>query len=110
MTTFEIVKKLCNERKISINDLEKSLGYSKNTLYRLKTQTPGADKLQAIADYFDVSVDYLLGRTNIKRYDEPDTIAAHHDGEDWTEEELEEIEEFKRFVAMRREARKNKEN
>ncbi|MFE4523459.1 helix-turn-helix domain-containing protein [Cytobacillus firmus] len=68
MTTFEIVKELCNERKISINDLEKSLGYSKNTLYRLKTQTPGADKLKAIADYFDVSTDYLLGRTDQKRY------------------------------------------
>lgn len=68
MTVFEIVKELCNERKISINDLEKSLGYSKNTLYRLKTQTPGSDKLQAIADYFDVSTDYLLGRTDKKRY------------------------------------------
>ncbi|QWS49872.1 helix-turn-helix domain-containing protein [Bacillus sp. JNUCC-24] len=67
MTVFDIVKELCNERKISINDLEQSLGYSKNTLYRLKTQTPGADKLQKIADYFDVSTDYLLGRTQVKR-------------------------------------------
>ncbi|MGE6629988.1 helix-turn-helix domain-containing protein [Bacillus sp. NPDC077027] len=67
MTVFDIVKELCNERKISINDLEKSLGYSKNTLYRLKTQTPGADKLQKIADYFDVSTDYLLGRTEVKK-------------------------------------------
>ncbi|MED1424933.1 helix-turn-helix transcriptional regulator [Bacillus altitudinis] len=67
MTVFNIVKELCNERKISINDLEQSLGYSKNTLYRLKTQTPGADKLQKIADYFDVSTDYLLGRTEVKR-------------------------------------------
>lgn len=30
------------------------------------------------------------------------TIAAHHDGEDWTEEELEEIERFKQFVKMKR--------
>ncbi|APT47362.1 helix-turn-helix domain-containing protein [Bacillus safensis] len=67
MTVFDIVKELCNERKISINELEKSLGYSKNTLYRLKTQIPGADKLQKIADYFDVSTDYLLGRTEVKR-------------------------------------------
>ncbi|WP_342551026.1 helix-turn-helix transcriptional regulator [Lysinibacillus sp. FSL M8-0216] len=69
MTTFEIVKILCKERKISINDLEESLGYSKNTLYRLKTQTPGSDKLEAIADYFDVSTDYLLARTEFKRCD-----------------------------------------
>lgn len=31
-----------------------------------------------------------------------DTLAAHHDGEDWTEEELEELERFKEFVRMRR--------
>jgi len=30
------------------------------------------------------------------------TIAAHHDGEDWTEEELAEIERFKEFVKMKR--------
>lgn len=36
------------------------------------------------------------------------TIAAHHDGEDWTEEELEEIERFKEFVRMKRQ-QKNQE-
>jgi transcriptional regulator with XRE-family HTH domain len=30
------------------------------------------------------------------------TVAAHHDGEDWTEEELEEIERFKEFVRSKR--------
>lgn len=111
MTTFERIRNLCKDRKISINDLENALGYSKNTLYRLKTQTPGADKLEAIADYFNVSIDYLLGRTNQKSLPEDNTvhtIAAHHEGDEWTEEELQEIEEFKRFVAMRREARKQK--
>lgn len=33
---------------------------------------------------------------------EPKTIAAHHEGEDWTEEELEEIERFKAFVRSKR--------
>lgn len=39
----------------------------------------------------------------------PETIAAHHDGEDWTEEELQDIEEFKELVKLRRQLRKNKE-
>lgn len=56
------IKFLCDKRGISINDLEEALGYSKNTLYRLKKQKPGSDKLEAIADYFGVSTDYLLGR------------------------------------------------
>lgn len=77
MTVFENVKRLCDERRISINDLEKSLGYSKNTLYRLKTQNPGADKLQSIADYFKVSTDYILGRTAFKK---PTELFEHWNG------------------------------
>lgn len=36
--------------------------------------------------------------------DEPEvhTIAAHHDDEEWTEEELDEIEEFKKYVLSKR--------
>ncbi len=30
------------------------------------------------------------------------TIAAHHDGEEWTEEELEDIENFKKYVLSKR--------
>ncbi len=36
---------------------------------------------------------------------EPETIAAHHEGADWTEEELEEIERFKEFVRSKRKGR-----
>ncbi len=49
------------------------------------------------------STDYLLGRTDVKRFnDSNETIAAHHDGEEWTKEELEEIERFKQFVKLKR--------
>lgn len=43
------------------------------------------------------------GRIEFKKpEDELDTIAAHKDGEDWTEEELQAIEDFKQFVLSRR--------
>lgn len=45
---------------------------------------------------------YSLEEINKMNQDNISTIAAHHDGEDWTEEELEEIERFKEFVKMRR--------
>lgn len=35
-------------------------------------------------------------------FSEVETIAAHHEGEDWTDEELEEIERFKEFVRSKR--------
>lgn len=79
MSTFQTIKKLCKEHQMSINDLERALGYSKNTLYRLKTQTPGSDKLKKIADYFQVSTDHLLGRPIVYRYETNDIGLAVQD-------------------------------
>ncbi|MNW63743.1 hypothetical protein D3C74_419710 [compost metagenome] len=45
-------------------------------------------------------LDYLIEELGLRRA--PETIAAHHDGDEWTEEELEEIERFKQFVKMKR--------
>lgn len=110
MTTLERVKELCKSRGITVKRLEEELEIPNNTIYQWKRITPSLDKIQKVADFFGVSIDYLLGRTDQKNLPEDtvQTFAAHHDGDEWTEEELEEIEEFKRFVAMRREARKNK--
>lgn len=64
MTTFDIIKSLAEEQKISVVELEEKLGFSRNSLYAWKRSKPSVDKLQAVADYFHVSTDYLLGRTN----------------------------------------------
>ena len=65
MTTFERVKMLADKRKISIVELEEKLNFSKNSLYAWKKSKPSIDKLNAVADYFNVTTDYLLGRTDI---------------------------------------------
>ncbi|HEQ9809670.1 TPA: helix-turn-helix transcriptional regulator, partial [Streptococcus pyogenes] len=62
--TFEKIKELCKQRGITLIQLEETLGYSRNTLYKLKTQKPNAERIAEIADYFNVSTDYLLGRTD----------------------------------------------
>ena len=59
---YDRIKFLANKRKISLNQVEEQMGYSKNTLYKLKYQKPGAERLEQIADYFNVTTDYLLGR------------------------------------------------
>ena len=63
-STFEIIKDLAKSRGISISKLEENLGLAKNALYAIKRNQPSADRLQQIADYFGVSTDYLLGRTD----------------------------------------------
>ena len=62
--TFEKIKELAKQRGITLVQLEEKLGYSRNTLYKLKTQKPNAERIAEIADYFNVSTDYLLGRTD----------------------------------------------
>ncbi|HEK9269381.1 TPA: helix-turn-helix transcriptional regulator, partial [Streptococcus equi subsp. equi] len=62
--TFEKIKELCKSRGISIAKLEENLGLSKNAIYAIKRNQPSAERLQEIADYFHVSTDYLLGRTD----------------------------------------------
>lgn len=99
MSTLNRIKELCEKHGITVTILEKRTNIPHNTIYQWNKRKPNTERLEQVADYFNVSVDYLLGRTDDQ---EIKTIAAHHDGEDWTEEELEEIEQFKEFVRMRR--------
>lgn len=62
--TFDRIKELCQKRGISLSKLEEALGYSRNTIYSMKTKKPNAERISEIADYFNVSTDYLLGRTD----------------------------------------------
>ncbi len=103
MDILDRIKNLCKERNITVKMVEEDLNFPNNTIYQWRKRVPNTDKLQKLADYFDVSTDYLLGRTDVKRFsDSIETIAAHHDGEEWTKEELEEIERFKQFVKLKR--------
>ncbi|ETT85545.1 helix-turn-helix domain-containing protein [Bacillus mycoides] len=69
MTLFDRVKELADGRGISIAELERNLGLSTNALYKLKKQKPSIDRVEVLAQYFDVSTDYLLGRTEKKYWE-----------------------------------------
>ena len=60
------LKELRASRKISQVKLAMDLNLSQNSISRYETGEREADydTLVAIADYFNVSVDYLLGRTD----------------------------------------------
>ncbi|BFH59410.1 helix-turn-helix domain-containing protein [Paenibacillus azoreducens] len=204
MGLLENIQHLCEEIGTSVPKLEQELGFGKGSIYKWAKSSPTLDKLEKVANYLKVSLDYLLDRGSIfdlgpyieeerheqglsaeefssllgispselDRYENqeipltdkledkimsifgmtsaefrdkyglfdekiPDefdgdinsyisyekikekeasqdfgptleTIAAHHDEDEWTEEDLEDIEQFKEFIRMRREKR-NKE-
>ncbi len=62
--TFEKIKELAKKRGKSLGQVEEDLGYGRNTLYKIKNSTPNAERIAEIANYFNVSTDYLLGRTD----------------------------------------------
>lgn len=59
MGLYENVKKAAMEKGYSINRLEKELGFARSYISKFKTITPGADKIQKIADFLGVSAEYL---------------------------------------------------
>lgn len=61
-TVFDRIKNLANSKGKNIVDIEADLGLSKNYLYKWKKSAPNSTKLIEVADYFNVSTDYLLGR------------------------------------------------
>lgn len=66
MKIFDIVKQLCEDRNVKISVLERDLGFSRGSIYKMESSAPSSDKLVKLADYFSVSIDYLVGRTNNK--------------------------------------------
>ena len=62
----DVIKDLAVKKKISVAELERTLGFGNGSISKWNKQSPSVDKLNKVADYFDVSVDYLLGRTNAR--------------------------------------------
>lgn len=60
MTLRERVKELCIENGTSLNKLEIECGFGKGYISKLDKSKPNSENLQKIAEYFGVSVDYLM--------------------------------------------------
>lgn len=68
MPTFpERLKALRQERRLYQRELAEMLGISVRgyQCYETGEHEPGVKKLIAIADYYQVSIDYLVGRTDV---------------------------------------------
>jgi transcriptional regulator with XRE-family HTH domain len=66
----DIFKELRTQKKISQDKIADDLDISQPLIAKWESHqsTPSPEMLDYIADYFDVSTDFLIGRTNDKRY------------------------------------------
>lgn len=74
MSLYERVSNLSKKQGISLNKLAEDIGLSKNVIYQWRTSSPKAETLEKVAEYFHVSTDYLLGRTDTPSLDTKSTI------------------------------------
>lgn len=94
------MKERREELNMSYQTLSEKVGISKSTLQRYETgfiKNMPIDKLEDIAHALNVSPGYLMGweENHI-------TIAAHKEGENFTPEELDKIEEYKKLLIAAR--------
>ncbi|WP_281811619.1 helix-turn-helix domain-containing protein [Vallitalea longa] len=89
MNVLEKIQELCKEREINPSRLEIELGFGKGTLYKWSKSVPKSDKLEKVANYFKVSIDYLLDRGNL--YDIGEAIKGEREYQGYSIEELSEL-------------------
>ncbi|OQR15195.1 helix-turn-helix domain-containing protein [Ligilactobacillus salivarius] len=66
MNLRDRIKELANQRKVSVAELERTLGFGNGSISKWNKQSPSTEKLKQVADYFQVSLDYLVGRSDDK--------------------------------------------
>lgn len=75
-------RNLCLKNNITPNALAKVLSFSSGSITTWKNGTvPHHDTLLKIADYFNVSVDYLLGKTEVSEADNANALLSSQEAE-----------------------------
>ena len=90
------------ERNINKADLARESGVPYTTIdgfYKKGSENAKLSTLKKLCTYFNCTLDYLADDAVD---DSPTTIAAHFDGDDFTEDELEDIRAYADFVKNRR--------
>lgn len=102
------LKQLRLERGLLQSDIAKVIKKSERIVgfYETGERDMNTETLSILADFFNVSIDYLLGKTDIRNLENEFKFAYHKEIEGLTEDEIKEALEFYKMVKNR----KNKEN
>ena len=67
MTLLQRIKMLLQDRRMTVSDLERALGFSQGSIGKWDRVSPSFDRLEKVADYFHISMDYLIGRQSYEQ-------------------------------------------
>lgn len=90
----EKIKQLRKEKGLTQNDLAKQLGISRSSVagYETSVSMPDIDRIVELAKFFNISADYLLGKT--------DNPTPYDDSFEKSDDELRDFLEDKEITAM----------
>lgn len=85
---YKIFEKLCEEKGVTPYKVSKETGISRSTLsdWKKGRSTPKGDKLQAIADYFGVSVETFTKKEPKRPFNAVDLFANPTADKEWMRE------------------------
>ena len=92
------------KNKITQKELAEKLGVKHNAIssWENGVNSIDIDTLFRVCQIFGITVNDMYGMSS--QSDEPTTLAAHFDGDDYTEDELDEIKQFAQFVKNRKQS------
>ncbi|ANS90341.1 helix-turn-helix domain-containing protein [Staphylococcus pseudintermedius] len=98
----ENLDKLMKEQNVTQVELSEAIGVSQSTVsnWLKELKYPRITKIQQLADYFNVPKSRIT--EDKSEHFKQDNLAAHLDGDDFSEEELAKIREFAEMVRKSR--------
>ena len=99
----ENLEQLMKQNNITQIELSEAIGVSQSTIsnWIKEIKYPRIGKIEELAEYFNVPKSRITERQDVIK-EEQDTIAAHFDKEDLTEDEKQEVEDFINYLKSTR--------
>ena len=62
MGIYDNIKFLCKQKGITVKQMEETLDITRSSVCRWNNNPPTLNSITKVADYFEVSIDYIVGR------------------------------------------------
>lgn len=94
------LRELRIEKGLLQSDIAKIINKSERTVgfYETGERDMGTETLSKLSDFFNVSIDYILGKTDMRNIEDDFKFAYHKETEGLSEDEIKEALEFYKLV------------
>lgn len=93
MSIVTRIKNLCIEKEITLAELERSIDIANGSIRRWDTSAPNIKNIEKVADFFNVSIDSLVGR-NVNNTEEEEYLLIARGLKSLTSEKRELVEKL----------------